>query len=258
MRLPAFFIGHGSPTNVLEDNEYTRAWAKAGQLDLKPVRAIVVISAHWESTGTRITAMDRPRTIYDFYGFPQEMYSMEYGAPGSTSIAREIAEFLSPQIQVKMDMDWGLDHGAWTILSKMFPKAEIPVLQLSLDQNLSLSQHYQLGRALAPLRSQGIVFVGSGDIVHNLREIQWSDRAWDWAEDFDQKVVGLIESCQHEDLCQLEKLGPYARRAIPTLDHWLPLLYILGMQQPEENAEFLIRKTTLGAISMTSFKLASL
>lgn len=255
--ISAYFIGHGSPTNVIEDNEFSRAWSVEGADLGGGIRAIVVISAHWESDGTRITAMERPRTIYDFRGFPAEMYQLVYPAPGSSSIAREIAEFLSPQIQVQLDFDWGLDHGAWTILAKMFPKAEIPVLQLSLDRKLGLSQHYELGKALAPLRSKGILFLGSGDLVHNLREVQWQERGSAWAEEFDQEIVRKIEQREHADLCDLSKLGPHARRAIPTLDHWLPLLYILGMQGEQEKAEFFIRKTTLGAISMSSFRLAN-
>lgn len=252
--MPAFFVGHGSPTNAIEENEYGRAWADYGTRIPESARAIVVLSAHWETPGIQVTAMQKPRTIHDFYGFPEAMYAMHYDVLGSAEIAAEIRQFIGAD-RVELNHDWGLDHGAWSILVKMLPQSKIPVLQMSLSQQLDLKGHYELGQKLSKLREQGIVFLGSGDIVHNLREVQWRDAAWDWAVDFDNQIVSLIQSGRHEALMDINQLGPYARRAIPSLDHWIPLLYILGMQTPLDRLEIFNRKVTLGAISMTSVAL---
>jgi 4,5-DOPA dioxygenase extradiol len=248
----ALFVGHGSPTNVIEENVYSQTWEKIGK-EISPLpKAIVVFSAHWETNGTRITAMENPRTIYDFYGFPAEMYELKYPAKGDPKLALKIKELLKDQ-NADLDYDWGLDHGAWSILKKMFPEANIPVIQISLDRRLNLQQHYALGKSLAPLRNQNILFLGSGDIVHNLREVVWKDIALEWAKEFDELVIQKIKTKDHLSLMDLSLLGEHAKRAIPTLDHWIPLMYILGMQEESDSVHFFNENITLGAISMTSF-----
>jgi 4,5-DOPA dioxygenase extradiol len=251
-KTPVLFVGHGSPTNVIEENVYSQTWEKIGK-EISPLpKAIVVFSAHWETNGTRITAMENPRTIYDFYGFPAEMYELKYPAKGDPKLALKIKELLKDQ-NADLDYDWGLDHGAWSILKKMFPEANIPVIQISLDRRLNLQQHYALGKSLAPLRNQNILFLGSGDIVHNLREVVWKDIALEWAKEFDELVIQKIKTKDHLSLMDLSLLGEHAKRAIPTLDHWIPLMYILGMQEESDSVHFFNENITLGAISMTSF-----
>ncbi len=250
----ALFVGHGSPTNVIEENVYSQTWEKIGK-EISPLpKAIVFFSAHWETNGTRITAMENPRTIYDFYGFPSEMYELKYPAKGDPQLALKIKELLKDK-NASLDEEWGLDHGAWSILKKMFPEANIPVIQISLDRRLNLQQHYALGKMLSPLRNEGILFLGSGDIVHNLREVVWKDVALEWAKEFDELVIQKIKAKDHFSLMDLSLLGEHAKRAIPTLDHWIPLLYILAMQDESDSVHFFNENITLGAISMTSFVL---
>jgi 4,5-DOPA dioxygenase extradiol len=251
-KAPVLFVGHGSPTNVIEENVYSQTWEKIGK-EISPLpKAIVVFSAHWETNGTRITAMENPRTIYDFYGFPTEMYELKYPAKGDPELALKIKELLKDQ-NASLDEEWGLDHGAWSILKKMFPEANIPVIQISLDRRLNLQQHYALGKMLSSLRNEGILFLGSGDIVHNLREVVWKDVALEWAKEFDELVIQKIKAKDHFSLMDLSLLGEHARKAIPTLDHWIPLLYILAMQDESNSVHFFNENITLGAISMTSF-----
>lgn len=250
-RMPALFIGHGSPLNALEDNEFSRAWAELGRCLPRP-EAILCISAHWQTSGTRITAMPQPRTIHDFYGFPQALFDFEYPAPGNPALAARMQTAM-PSIQ--LDHDWGLDHGCWSILCHMYPHADVPVIQLSLDRGLSAEQHYQLGKALAWLRDEGVLIVGSGNIVHNLQAVIWRDAAHDWAVAFAARVKQLIASRKHQALVQYPHLRD-AELAIPTPEHFLPLLYILGLQADDEDAMFVTDKTTLGAISMLSLQIS--
>ena len=248
-RMPVLFVGHGSPLNAIEDNEFGRAWAAVGRALPRP-RAILCVSAHWESAGVRVTAMARPRTIHDFGGFPPELYAMQYPAPGSPEVARLVAETLSAP--VALDADWGLDHGTWSVLARMFPAADVPVVQLSLDRGLTPAEHYALGRALLPLRDAGVLVVGSGNIVHNLGRVRWEDRAHPWAVEFDETVRGLIVAGDHAALIGYEALGRAAALSIPTNEHYLPLLYALALQTPADEVRFFAEKVTLGSMSMRS------
>lgn len=213
--MPALFIGHGSPMNAIEDSEFSRAWAQTAQSLPKP-KAILCVSAHWQTAGSRVTAMERPRTIYDFYGFPKALHEKRYPAPGSPELARMTQDMLG-ESRVAMDSEWGLDHGAWAVLCRMYPKADVPVVQLSLDENLSPALHYQLGRELRALRKKGALILGSGNIVHNLREIAWEDTAYDWALEFDARVKDLILSGDHQAIIDYPKLGPSSSLAVPTV-----------------------------------------
>ena len=251
-RMPALFIGHGSPLNAIEDNEFSRAWAELGRRLPRP-KAILCISAHWQTVGIRITGMPQPRTIHDFYGFPQALFDFEYPAPGKPALAARIHAVM-PSIQ--LDQDWGLDHGCWSILCHMYPDADIPVLQLSLDSNKSPEQHYQLGKALGWLREEGVLIVGSGNIVHNLQAVIWRDTAHHWAIAFAERVKQLIADRDHRALARYREITDSAL-AIPTDEHFLPLLYILGLQTQDEEATFLTDKTSLGAISMLSVQIDS-
>lgn len=247
--MPAVFIGHGSPMNAIEDTEFSRAWEHLGRVLPRP-QAILCISAHWETVGTRVTAMSHPRTIHDFGGFPKALFDVEYPAPGSPPLAERVRE-LSP-VPVAMDREWGLDHGAWSVLCRMYPGADIPVVQLSLDRALTPARHYELGRSLRALRREGVLIVGSGNIVHNLGALVRRDTASDWAVEFDQRVAELILAGDHDALIGFSELGPAARLAVPTAEHFLPLLYLLALQSPGEPVSFFVERVTLGAISMRS------
>lgn len=251
-RMPALFIGHGSPLNAIEESEFSRAWAALGQSLPRP-KAILSVSAHWQTKGTWVTAMPQPRTIHDFYGFPQALFDFVYPAPGSPELAAKIQAQMP---LVELDREWGLDHGSWSILCHMFPNADIPVLQLSLDSNKSPEQHYQLGKALRWLRDEGVLIVGSGNIVHNLQAAIWRDTAHGWAVAFAEGVKRLIAEGDHCAVSKYRELSD-ATLAIPTDEHFLPLLYILGLQEGGEDVKFLTDKTTLGAISMLSVQLGS-
>ena len=251
--MPVLFIGHGSPMNAIEDTEYSRAWAKVAWSLPKP-KAILCVSAHWQTAGTRVTAMDQPEIIYDFFGFPPALYKKRYPAPGSPELARMAVEALNNS-HAELDSEWGLDHGAWAVLCQMYPKADVPVVQLSLDQRQPPAAHYQLGRQLRTLRKKGVLILGSGNIVHNLREIAWQDTAYDWALEFDTKVGELILSGDHKAIVDYSKLGRTARLAVSTLEHYLPLLYVLGAQDKADSVGFFANKVTLGSMSMRSVRL---
>jgi len=250
VRLPALFVGHGSPTNAIEDNEFSRSWAEAGSALPRP-RAILCVSAHWETQGTYVTAMRKPKTIHDFYGFPQALFEMQYPAPGSPALARLTQETVKKSV-IAPDEAWGLDHGAWSVLSRMFPAADIPVVQLSLDRGREPEAHYELARDLRTLRKRGVLILGSGNLVHNLGRLVWQDTAYDWALEFDERVKRLIASGDHDAIIQYQRLGPAARLAVPTNEHFLPLLYILALQERNEAIRFFTEKVTLGTISMRS------
>jgi 4,5-DOPA dioxygenase extradiol len=250
--MPAVFVGHGSPMNTLEANRYTQAWREIGGKSPRP-RAILVVSAHWFFGATAVTAMPRPRTIHDFYGFPPELFAFRYRAPGAPDVADEIVEAAKP-IWVGLDRDqWGLDHGAWSVLAHMYPQADIPVLQLSLNALKPLEHHLALARQLAPLRDKDILIVASGNVVHNLRAIDWSkpDFGFDWAHRFDDAVrdqlardpAGILAVTRHPD---------YAN-AVPTPEHFIPLLYVAGLATPAEPVRTLVRGYSLGSISMTCY-----
>ncbi len=250
-KMPALFVGHGSPLNAVEDNEFSRAWAEAGQALPRP-KAILCISAHWETAGTQVTGMDKPKTIHDFGGFPPELYALEYAAPGSSDLAR-LAQATVQQTQVRLDEDWGLDHGTWSVLCRMFPAADIPVVQLSLDRTQQPEFHYALGKELQALRNKGVLILGSGNIVHNLRRAVFqAGTAYDWAIEFDETLKQLMVAGNHDPIVHYQNLGQAARLAIPTNEHYLPLLYILALQDKQEHIRFFADKVTMGSLSMRS------
>lgn len=252
-RTPALFVGHGSPMNTLETNGYTEAWRAFGRHLPRP-KAILAISAHWFFGATAVTAMTRPRTIHDFYGFPQALFEFDYPAPGDPNLAGEIVEAVKPE-WVGLDRDqWGLDHGTWSVLAHIYPEADIPVVQLSLNALKPLEYHVALGRRLAPLREQGVMILGSGDVVHNLRELQWNqpELAFDWAERFDDAAVEQMVRAPG-DILRLTEHPDFAR-AVPTPDHFLPLLYLAGLAEAEGRpVEPLVRGYAMGSVSMTCF-----
>jgi 4,5-DOPA dioxygenase extradiol len=254
---PALFIGHGSPMNTLEDNGYTRAWRRFGETLPKP-RAVLVVSAHWYFGATAVTAMPRPRTIHDFYGFPQALFDVEYPAPGDPDLAQEIVEVVKPE-WMGLDHDqWGLDHGTWSVLAHMYPRADVPVLQLSINALKPLDYHIALARRLSVVRERGVMVLGSGNVVHNLRRLQWDKRdlAYDWAERFDDAVVEQLASAPGDILKVLDH--PDFKDAVPTPDHFVPLLYLAGLADAEgETLEPLVRGYAMGSISMTCYGLGA-
>lgn len=253
--MPALFIGHGSPMNAIEDTQLSRSWVELGH-SLPTPEAILCISAHWETVGTQITAMERPRTIHDFHGFPQALYNVEYPAPGSPALAKQIQQLIDTT-DITLNYDWGLDHGCWSVLCRMFPAADIPVIQLSLDRRKSASSHYELGKYLRTLRSQGVLIIGSGNIVHNLAMMNWSDNTLEWAITFNNHIKQLITAFDHEAIIDYKKMGPLAKLAVPSAEHFLPLLYILGLQSDNESIRIFNDQVTLGAISMLSLQVST-
>lgn len=254
-RQPAVFFGHGSPMNTLQHNRHTDAWASFGRRLLQhPPAAVLCISAHWYIHGTAVTAMAAPRTIHDFGGFPQALYEVEYAAPGSPELAQRVAELLSP-LAVALDRNWGLDHGTWSVLAHVFPQAEIPIVQLSIDASKPPLFHFQLGQKLAALRDEGVLIMGSGNTVHNLRMVNWDHDApaHDWALRFDERVHDCLVNGDHTSLIDYERLAPQALLAVPTPDHYLPLLYVLGARQPGDDLRFITEGIELGSISMLAF-----
>ena len=250
-RMPALFIGHGSPMNAIEDNAYWRSWAAAARALPKP-RAVLCVSAHWETAGVAVTASERPETIHDFYGFPKELFAVRYPAPGDPSLCRETAA-IGKGAAVELDPERGLDHGAWSVLGAMYPEADVPVVQLSLDTRRPASFHYALGRELAPLREQGVLVLGSGNMVHNLGMIDFHrSGGYDWAVRFDKELRSRLLAGDHEALIDYESLGATATLAIPTPEHYLPLLYVLALQKTDEPVALFNEETLMGSISMTS------
>lgn len=253
--MPAAFIGHGSPMNTLERNRYTAAWRALGEALPRP-RAILAISAHWFINGTALTAMPRPRVIHDFYGFPQALSEFDYPAPGAPDVAAEIAEVVKPAYAALDRDSWGLDHGTWSVLAHMFPAADIPVVQLSIHAGEDLAYHVDLGERLAPLRERGIFIVGSGNVVHNLRRIDWHspDRAFDWAEDVDLEVKRIM-TAQPDKLASVANHPAY-RLAVPTPEHFLPLAYLAGLSRAAgRGADVLVEGGAMGSLTMTSYVL---
>jgi 4,5-DOPA dioxygenase extradiol len=250
---PVLFIGHGSPMNTLERNGYTRAWGEIGRALPKP-RAILMISAHWYFGATAVTAMPHPRTIHDFYGFPQALFDFSYPAPGAPDVAQEIAEVVKPH-WVGLDRDqWGLDHGTWSVLAHLYPKADVPVVQLSINAQKPLEYHLELAARLAPLRRSGITIIASGNVVHNLGKVQWNnpDGAFDWAERFDAAVIAQMSTDPSAILKVAEH--PDYRMAVPTPDHFIPLLYTASLAAAGEGtAKTLVQGYSLGSISMTCY-----
>ena len=252
-KMPVLFVGHGNPMNGLEDSEFSRAWAQVGKRLPRP-QAILCISAHWVDDGTLVSTTSRPKTIYDFSGFPDELYKVVYPAPGSPEWAEATRKQIT-KVKVGTDPNMGLDHGAWVVLKRMFPKADIPVFQMSLDRAKTPREHYEIGRQLQPLREKGLLIIGSGNMVHNLGLMAWNESAFDWAVKFDGTLAALIEKQDHEALINYPALGALAPKAIPTNEHYLPMLYTLALRQKEEPLRFFADKVTLGSISMRSFQI---
>jgi 4,5-DOPA dioxygenase extradiol len=249
-RMPVVFFGHGSPMNALEGNRYAEAWGEVGRRLPRP-RAILCVSAHWTTRGTGVTAVERPRTIHDFYGFPPELYALQYPAPGDPRLAARVRELLAP-LEVHADREWGLDHGSWAVLRFAYPQADVPVVQLSLDLSRPASHHYELGRRLAPLRNEGVLLAASGDVVHNLRVMNRAPGmpAFDWAARFNARVRDCLERGAHAPLVAWEEEGDDARMSVPTPEHYLPLLYCLGALAPGEPVWIPVDGIELGSVSM--------
>lgn len=254
--MPAAFLGHGNPMNALDDNRYTRAWRAFGASVPRP-RAILVISAHWYTNATAVTGMQRPRTIHDFYGFPQELFDVQYPAPGLPELYEEVADHAKPD-WVGCDTDsWGIDHGTWSVLLHAFPEADIPVVQLSLNAFKGFDRHLELGRRLAPLREQGVLIIGSGNIVHNLRAVDFSrpDEGFDWAHRFDDAAKEVLTSSDPTAVTDLDS-HPDFGNAVPTPDHYLPMLYIAGLADKTPLVP-LVEGYAAGSLSMTAYTLGA-
>lgn len=257
-KMPVLFLGHGSPMNAIEDNEFTQGFKNIAKTLAKP-KAIVCISAHWETKGTKVTAMEFPRTIHDFGGFPQELYEQEYPAKGDYQLAKHTKELLNPTL-VELDEKWGLDHGSWSVLKHLYPKADIPVIQLSIDYTKDVQYHFELAKQLHSLRNKDILIMGSGNIVHNLRLIDWQNfdkdnYGHDWAIEARATVNQYILEGDFKSLIAYKKQSKALQLAIPTPDHFLPLIYILGLQQKNESIELFNDKLLAGSLSMTSLKI---
>ncbi len=255
--MPVLFIGHGSPMNGIEDNEFSKRWASIAK-EIPTPKAVLVVSAHWFTKGTRITAMDFPQTIHDFGGFPRELYEVQYPAPGNPALAKETSSLLH-SANVELNHDWGLDHGAWTVVRHMYPKADIPVLQLSIDYTKDPQWHYNLAKELYSLRKKGILILGSGNMVHNLRMVAWDkldapEYGYDWALHMNSKFKELIGNNNHKQLINYGALGKEALLSIPTPEHYLPLLYTLGLKNEKEPVSFFNDKAIGGSLTMTSVK----
>lgn len=255
---PVLFIGHGSPMNGIEDNEFSQTWKKFGKEIPKP-KAVLVISAHWLTNGTKITAMENPKTIHDFGGFPKELFEVQYPAKGNPELALATQKLITSS-PVELDHDWGLDHGTWTVVRHMYPNADIPVLQLSIDYNKPAQYHFDLAKQLASLRKKGVLIIGSGNMVHNLRMIAWdklneNNYGYDWAIEMNSIFKDKIASGDFKSLIAYEKLGTAAQLAIPTPDHYFPLLYNLGLQDSADSISFFNDKSVGGSLTMTSVKI---
>lgn len=258
-RMPALFIGHGSPMNAIEESDWSRSWRTLGanlRETAPPPKAILVVSAHWMTPGVGVTAMAQPETIHDFGGFPDALFAVQYPAPGDPELARRIQQLLAPEM-VSLDQGWGLDHGAWSVLVHLFPDADIPVVQLSLDLSQPGRFHYELGQRLRPLRDEGVLIIGSGNVVHNLRLIQWQAgrSAPEWSPRMEQRIMECLRNGDHDALIDYPNLDPQAMLAIPTPEHYLPLLYITALQQDDETPSFPVQGIDLGTISMLSMRL---
>lgn len=252
------FLGHGSPMNAIEENEFVAGFRQMATTLPKP-KAILCVSAHWETRGTFVTAMEHPRTIHDFGGFPPALYEVNYPAPGSPELARKTMELVSTA-QVSQDLKWGLDHGCWSVVKHLYPKAEVPVIQMSLDWSQGASFHYQLGKEIGALRKKGILIVGSGNLVHNLSRVAWdrlneSGFAYDWANEANETMKRLILAEDHPSLIRYRSLGKAIDLAIPTPEHFLPLLYLLGAQEKGDELALFNDKAVAGSLTMTSVRI---
>lgn len=259
---PVVFVGHGSPMNAIEDSAFRREWQRLGR-ELPRPRAILCVSAHWETRGTRVTAMTAPETIHDFGGFPDELFAVQYPAPGDPVLAARVRDLIVASGRpAETTTDWGLDHGAWSVLVAMYPDASIPVVQLSLDRGLAPAGHFALARSLNALRDEGVLLLGSGNLVHNLRRMDWAltDGGYDWAERFDRAVAGRIDAGADATLADLAAIDPDHANdgplAVPTWEHYLPLLYVLAQRRAGDSVSYFNDRCVMGSISMRGFVLA--
>jgi len=257
-QMPVLFLGHGSPMNAIEENEFVRGWREIGKTLRKP-NAILCVSAHWETKGTFVTAMEKPKTIHDFGGFPEELYEVQYPAPGSPEAARGIKDTVK-KTEVGLDDLWGLDHGAWSVIKHLYPDADVPVIQLSLDYQKSAQYHYELAKELKSLRKKGVLIIGSGNMVHNLRMVDWNrlndaNYGYDWAKEASEKIKTFILSGNDKQLIDYKSQGSAFNLAIPTPEHYLPLIYALALKEENEKVSFFNDKAVGGSLTMTSVKI---
>jgi 4,5-DOPA dioxygenase extradiol len=256
--MPVLFLGHGSPMNAIEENEFVRGFRNIGK-DIPTPKAILIISAHWETKGTLVTAMQKPRTIHDFGGFPQALFDVHYPAPGSPELANETKRLIK-KVQVGLDESWGLDHGAWSVVKHLYPKADVPIIQMSIDYTQGAQYHYDLAKELASLRKKGILIIGSGNMVHNLGMVAWDklntdSYGYDWAIEANDKMKHFILSDNHQPLIHFTSQGRAFDLAIPSPEHYLPLLYTLALKESNEQASFFNDKPVGGSLTMTSVKI---
>jgi 4,5-DOPA dioxygenase extradiol len=256
-KMPVLFVGHGSPMNAIEENQFVKGFRNVAA-EIPIPKAILCISAHWETSGTYVTAMNNPATIHDFSGFPRELFEVEYPAPGDPGLAKKTREMLT-KAEVGLNYDWGLDHGAWSVIRHMYPDANIPVIQMSLDFKKSPKSHYEMAAQLSMLRKKGVLIMGSGNIVHNLGRIAWdkinADYGFDWALEANKKIKDLILNNDHYALVNFSKQGKAFDLSVPTAEHYLPLLYVLALQERDESVSFFNDKVIGGSLSMTSVKI---
>jgi 4,5-DOPA dioxygenase extradiol len=256
-KMPVLFLGHGSPMNAIEENEFTEGWKSIGKTIPKPA-AVLCISAHWETRGTFVTSMEKPKTIHDFGGFPEELYEVQYPAPGNPDLAMEIKNLVT-NTQIELDEKWGLDHGCWSVVRHLYPNADIPVIQMSMDYYMSAQQHYDLANELAIFRNKGILIIGSGNMVHNLGLVDWNKLndtyGFEWAIEANEKMKKYILSGDHEQLINYRSQGRAFDLAIPTPDHYLPLLYTMALQDKEDTVYIFNDKPVGGSLTMTSVRI---
>uniref|UniRef100_A0A7V3E854 4,5-DOPA dioxygenase extradiol n=1 Tax=Ignavibacterium album TaxID=591197 RepID=A0A7V3E854_9BACT len=257
-KMPVLFLGHGSPMNAIEENEFVQGFRKVGKEIPKPI-AVLVVSAHWETKGTFVTAMEKPKTIHDFGGFPKELYEVQYPAPGNPELAKEVKSKVK-KTEVGLDVNWGLDHGAWSVVKHLYPEANVPVIQMSLDYSQPAQYHYELAKELSSLRKKGVLIVGSGNMVHNLRTVDWRrlneiNYSYDWASEASDKMKKFILSGDQNQLINYQAQGKEFSLAIPTPEHYLPLLYALALKEKNEEISLLNDKAVGGSLTMTSVKI---
>ncbi len=249
--MPVLFVGHGSPMNAIEDNLYTKVWEEIALRIPRP-EAILSVSAHWYTNGSRITDAEQPKTIYDMYGFPDELYQVTYPSPGAPELAHITKRLISRDVQI--DNSWGIDHGTWSVLHKMYPKADIPVYQLSLDSNAGTETHFRIGQEISTLREKGVLLFASGNVVHNLSKINWGMKTgYPWAVEFDDYIKNKISNRQYQDVLNYELAGDSSELAFYTPDHFYPLLYVLGASKAEDRLSVFNHSCTMGSLSMTSY-----
>jgi 4,5-DOPA dioxygenase extradiol len=258
--MPVLFLGHGSPMNAIEENEFVQGFRKVAN-EIPVPSAVICISAHWETKGTYVTAMEKPKTIHDFGGFPKELYQVQYPAPGSPDLAKETKSIVR-KTDIGLDVSWGLDHGAWSVIKHMYPDADVPVIEMSLDYYKSPQYHYELAKELAPFRKKGVLIVGSGNMVHNLRLVDWNrlnetNYGYDWALAASEEMKKSILANDHKNLINMKSLGREFDLAIPTPEHYLPLLYALALKEDNEEVSFFNDKAVGGSLTMTSLKIAA-